>query len=108
MNALIWLAVAITSEVIATTALKASDGFSRPGPSAIVVAGYALAFVLLSMSLKHLPVGYVYALWAGLGMVGVAITGALVFGETFPLAKAGGIALIVAGVVMLNLPAARG
>ncbi|WP_280546994.1 MULTISPECIES: SMR family transporter [unclassified Halomonas] len=66
MNALIWLAVAITSEVIATTALKASEGFSRPGPSVIV------------------------------------------FGETFPLAKAGGIALIVAGVVMLNLPAARG
>jgi len=102
MKALIYLAIAIASEVIATTALKASDGFTRPLPAGIVVIGYALAFLLLAISLKELPVGYVYAIWAGLGIVGVAITGAI-----FAL-KLGGIALIIAGVVLINLPGARG
>ncbi|WP_440997494.1 DMT family transporter [Arhodomonas sp. SL1] len=108
MKALVYLAIAIISEVIATTALKASDGFTRPLPAAIVVVGYALAFLLLAASLKQLPVGYVYAIWAGLGIVGVAITGAIFFGETFSALKLGGIALIIAGTVLLNLPGARG
>lgn len=108
MQALVYLAVAIVSEVIATTALKASDGLTRPLPAIIVVTGYALAFLLLAISLKQLPVGYVYAIWAGLGMVGVAITGWFFFGEALTALKLGGIALIIAGVALLNVPGGSG
>ncbi len=102
----LYLAVAIASEVVATSALKASDGFTRPVPAVIVVVGYAIAFLLMAASLKQLPVGFVYAIWAGLGIVGVAIVGALVFGEVFTPLKVAGIALVVAGVVVMKLGAA--
>ena len=97
------LALAILSEVAATTALKASDGMTRLGPSALVVAGYAAAFVLLAQALKTMPVGLAYAIWAGVGVVGVALVGVVVFGEGMPPAKIVGIALIVAGVALVKL-----
>lgn len=97
------LTVAILSEVVATSALKASDGFTRLTPSAIVIAGYGLAFILLAQTLRVLPVGVVYAIWAGLGVVGVAFVGTLFFGEAFGMIKAVGIAMIISGVVVVHL-----
>lgn len=106
MWAYAFLGLAIVSEVIATSALKASDGMSRLGPAAIVVVGYGIAFYLLALSLKSLPVGFVYAIWAGLGIIGVALIGAALFGETFTTVKVAGIAMIVAGVALVKLGAA--
>jgi small multidrug resistance pump len=106
MWAYAFLGLAIVSEVIATSALKASDGMSRLAPAAIVVVGYAIAFFLLALSLKSLPVGFVYAIWAGLGIVGVAVIGAALFGESFTTIKVAGIAMIVAGVALVKLGAA--
>lgn len=103
MLAYVSLTVAILSEVIATSALKASDGMTRLTPSAIVVAGYALAFILLAQTLRVLPVGVVYAIWAGLGVVGVAFVGAFFFGEAFSAVKIAGIALIIGGVAVVHL-----
>jgi small multidrug resistance pump len=103
MWAYAFLGLAIVSEVIATSALKASDGMSRLGPAAIVVIGYAIAFYLLALSLKSLPVGFVYAIWAGLGIIGVALIGAALFGESFTTVKVAGIAMIVAGVALVKL-----
>jgi small multidrug resistance pump len=100
---IIFLIGAIICEVIATTALAASEQFSRLFPSIIVVVGYALAFYLLSHALKVMPVGVVYAVWSGLGVVFVAILGYLVFGQKLDLAAVAGIALIIAGVLVLNL-----
>jgi small multidrug resistance pump len=97
------LALAIVSEVIATTALKASDGFTRPGASLLVVAGYGLAFFLLSLTLRSLSLGFTYAVWSGLGIVLVALTGAFFYGERIDAAGLAGIALIVSGVLVLNL-----
>lgn len=96
------LGLAIVSEVLGTTALKASEGMTRVIPSVIVVAGYALAFYLLALCLKTMPVGSVYATWAALGVVGVALVGYLVFGESMTLAKTAGIGLIVGGVALVH------
>lgn len=96
------LGLAILSEVVATSALKASDGMTRLVPGVVVVAGYGIAFYLLALSLKTLPVGFVYAIWAGLGVVGVALTGAAFFGENFTAVKLAGIALIVGGVALVK------
>lgn len=96
------LGLAIASEIIATSALKASDGMTRIVPGLVVVAGYAIAFWLLALTLRTMPVGFVYGVWAGLGVVGVAVVGIVFFGEGFGPAKAAGIALIVAGVILLK------
>ncbi len=96
------LILAILSEVIATSALKASDGMTRFWPASIVVLGYAVAFLLLAQTLKTLPVGLTYAIWAGVGVVGVALVGIFYFGETMTLAKAAGIALIIVGVALVQ------
>ncbi|MBK1706174.1 DMT family transporter [Halochromatium glycolicum] len=101
--AYLYLVVAIVAEVIATNALKAADGFSRLGPSLLVVLGYGVAFYCLSLVLKTIPVGIAYAVWAGLGIVLVAVVAALVFGQVPDLAGLIGIALIVAGVVIISL-----
>ncbi len=97
------LALAIVSEILGTSALKASDGMTRLVPAMIVVGGYALAFYLLALTLKTLPVGFVYAIWAGLGVVGVALVGVTVFGEAMTVTKTAGMALIVAGVVLVHV-----
>ena len=99
----VYLVLAIVAEVIATSALKASIGFTRPLPSIIVVVGYGLAFYLLSLVLRTLPVGVAYAIWAGLGIVLVTLVGIVVFGEKPDLPAVMGIGLIVAGVVMLQV-----
>ena len=96
------LILAILSEVIATSALKASDGMTRLWPASIVVVGYAVAFLLLAQTLKTLPVGLTYAIWAGVGVVGVALVGIFYFDETMTLAKAAGIALIIVGVILVQ------
>nr|WP_115854439.1 multidrug efflux SMR transporter [Kushneria indalinina] len=98
----LYLILAICAEVIATNALKASNTFTRPGPSLITVVGYALAFYLLSMVLKSMPVGVAYAIWAGLGMVLTLLVAMVVFGERPDAPALLGIALIVAGVVVLQ------
>ena len=99
----VYLVLAIVAEVIATSALKASMGFTRPLPSVVVVVGYGLAFYLLSLVLRTLPVGVAYAIWAGLGLVLVTLVGIVVFGEKPDLPAVIGISLIVAGVVMLQM-----
>ena len=99
----VYLVLAIVAEVIATSALKASMGFTRPLPSVVVVVGYGLAFYLLSLVLRTLPVGVAYAIWAGLGIVLVTLVGIVVFGEKPDLPAVLGISLIVAGVVMLQV-----
>jgi small multidrug resistance pump len=101
MNPWLLLTGAIASEVAATTALKASDGFTRPAPAVIVVVGYGISFWLLALVLKDLPVGVVYAIWSAVGTVGVALLGLVLFGESMHPAKALGIALIVGGVALL-------
>jgi small multidrug resistance pump len=97
------LAIAIVSEVIATSALKASEGFSRLGPSVVVVAGYTIAFYCLSLTLKTIPVGVVYAVWSGVGIALIAVIGWLVFGQRLDAPAVIGLLLIVSGVVVLNV-----
>jgi small multidrug resistance pump len=99
----IHLLVAILSEVIATTALKASDSFTKPWPSLIVVIGYGMAFYFLSLCLKMMSIGVVYAIWSGLGIVLLALIGTVVYKQTLDLAAWVGITLIVLGVVVLSL-----
>ena len=107
-TALLYLALAIASEVAGTAGLKASEGFGRIGPSLLALLGYALAFYFLSQSLKYLPLGVAYAIWSGLGTVGSVVLGVLIWREVLGPAHLLGIALIVAGVVVLNVaPAAR-
>ena len=98
------LVIAIVAEVIATSALKASYGFSRWAPSLVVVVGYAIAFTALSMSLKAgLSVGVAYAIWSGVGIILIAAIGAVVYGERVDGPAVVGFGLIVAGVVVINL-----
>ena len=99
----VYLILAIVAGVIATSALKASVGFTRPLPSLLVVGGYGVAFYLLSLVLRTLPVGITYAIWAGLGIVLVTLVGIVVFGEKPDLPAVFGISLIVAGVVTLQV-----
>lgn len=99
----LFLGTAILAEVIATSALKASDGFSRLLPSVIVVAGYGVAFYFLSLTLKAIPVGIAYAVWSGVGIVLVSLIAWLVFGQKLDTPALIGIGLIVAGVLVLNL-----
>lgn len=89
--------------MIATSALKASDGFTRLLPSVIVVVGYGIAFYCLALVLRTLPVGIVYAIWSGVGVALIALAGWLLFGQTLDLAAILGISLIVAGVIVLNV-----
>lgn len=97
------LSAAIVAEVVGTIALRASHGFSRPLPSLVVVLGYALSFWLLALVLRHLPVGYVYAVWSAVGTALIAVIGIFAFGEPSSLVKFASLGLIVAGVVGLNL-----
>ncbi|MDH2425919.1 multidrug efflux SMR transporter [Sphaerisporangium sp. TRM90804] len=102
------LAAAIASEVLATSALKLSDGFAHKGWSVVVVIGYVASFALLARALKlQMEVGVAYAVWAGVGTAAIAVIGALFLGETMNLAKVGGILLIIGGVVLLNLAGAH-
>ncbi|MER7107608.1 DMT family transporter [Streptomyces sp. NPDC000229] len=101
------LAAAIAAEVAGTTAMKYSEGFTRLWPSLITVAGYLIAFALLAQTLKTLSVGAAYAIWAGVGTAAVAAIGMLFLNESTSLVKVTGIALVIAGVVVLNLGGAH-
>ena len=103
----LYLAFAITSEVIATVALKASDGFSRPVPVAIVVAGYAISFWLLALVLRHFSVGTTYAIWSAVGTAAIALIGIAAYGESVNVLKVASLGLIVLGVVGLNAAGAH-
>ncbi|MDA8985875.1 multidrug efflux SMR transporter [Luminiphilus sp.] len=98
-----YLAIAIVAEVLATSALKESQGFSKLLPTLLVMAGYGASFYFLSLVLQTIPIGVAYALWAGLGIVLITIVGAVVFGQKMDLAAILGIALIVCGVVVLRI-----
>lgn len=97
------LLVAIIAEIIATSSLKASEGFTKLWPSIITVAGYGIAFYFLSLTLKSIPLGIAYAIWSGLGIVLVSIIGVLVYHQKLDLAAIIGLSLIVVGVVVLNV-----
>ncbi len=103
MNAWFLLYLAIICEVIATSALKASEGFSNLWPSVLVVLGYGLAFYLLSQTLRTIPVGVAYAVWSGVGIVLITLIAWLVFAQKLDLAALLGICLIIIGVIVLNL-----
>lgn len=97
------LAAAILSEVIATSCLKAAEGFTRLWPSIVVVVGYVLAFYFLSLTLRTIPVGVAYAIWSGVGVVLIALSGWLFLGQSLDLPALIGLALIVAGVMVINM-----
>ena len=99
----LYLAIAIAAEVIATSALKASEGFTKPGPSLVVAAGYGVAFYFLSLVLKTVPVGVAYAIWSGVGIVLIALIGWAVLKQPLDGPALVGIGLIVAGVAVIQL-----
>jgi small multidrug resistance pump len=103
MKTLIILFFAILTEVIGTSALKFSNGFTKPVPSVIVVIGYGLSFYLLSIALKFMPLGVAYAIWSGVGLILTVIAGMILFHETLDWARTGGIVLIIAGIILINV-----
>jgi len=103
MKPYLFLALAIASEIFGTSMLKASEGFSKLYPSLATIAAFSLAFYSLSLSLQQIPLGVAYAIWSGVGTALTAVIGIVVWKETASLATAIGIALIIAGVIVLNL-----
>jgi small multidrug resistance pump len=99
----LFLAIAIISEITATSSLKASAGFTRVIPSIVVVIGYALSFYFLSLTLKSIPIGVAYAIWAGLGIVLLAIVGWVFYDQQLDTAALIGMSFILAGVIIMNL-----
>jgi len=100
--AYLYLVVAIVFEVIATSALKACEGFTKPGPSVLVAVGYMASFYFFSIVLKTMPVGVAYAIWCGLGIIMVTLVGIFLYGQTPDLAAILGMALIMSGVAVIN------
>ncbi|XAH23841.1 multidrug efflux SMR transporter [Xylophilus sp. GW821-FHT01B05] len=98
-----FLAIAIVSEVIATAALKATEGFTKPVPSVITVLGYATAFYFLSLTLKTLPTGVAYATWSGVGIVLISLIGWLYYKESLNVPTMLGMAMVITGVAVINL-----
>jgi small multidrug resistance pump len=103
MKTALILFLAILSEVIATTSLKLSDGFTKLVPSLIVVIGYGASFYLLSISLKVIPIGLAYAIWSGVGIVLTVIAGMIIWRETLDWARVVGILFILLGILVINL-----
>lgn len=103
MNHWLAIAIAIVAEVTATTALKASNEFTKFWPSVIVVAGYGVAFYFMTISMRVLPVGIMYAIWSGLGIVLVSIIGWFVYKQTLDVPAMMGMGLIILGVVVINV-----
>jgi len=99
----LYLIIAIVSEVIATSALKASQGFTKLNASLLVLLGYGTAFYFLSLTLKTIPVGVAYAVWSGVGVVLVTVVSFFLFNQRLDIAGWLGISLITAGVIVLNL-----
>ncbi|MGB3596462.1 MAG: SMR family transporter [Pseudomonas neustonica] len=103
MNHWFYLATAIVTEVIATSALKASEGFSKPLPSVVVVIGYLVSFYFLSLTLKTIPVGIAYAIWSGVGIVLISLVAWMLYGQKLDLPALIGMGMIMAGVMVINL-----
>lgn len=99
----IYLVLAILGETIGTTALQASQQFTRLAPSLVVVVAYGISFYLLSMALKVIPVGIAYAIWSGLGIVFIACIGFAVFGQRLDWPAIIGLALIIGGILVIHL-----
>ena len=105
--AYVFLLLAIGAEVFATSLIKATEGFSRLWPTVACLAGYTVAFALLSQAVKGVPVGMAYAMWSGLGTAAIVAIGAVFLGEPLTTVKVVGVALIIGGVVMVNLGGAH-
>jgi len=103
MTAYYYLAIAICAEVIATVSMKAVKGLSTPLPLALVIVGYGIAFFMLTLVVRSIPVGIAYAIWAGMGIVMVSIAALFVYGQRLDVPAMAGMALIVAGVVVIQL-----
>ena len=99
----VYLLLAIVSEVVATSALRSSESFSRLWPSVLTVVGYGVAFYLLSLTLREMPVGIAYAIWSGVGIVLVSLAAVVLFGQKLDLPALIGMGLIVAGVIVINV-----
>lgn len=97
------LVLAIISEVVATSALKATEGFTRIGPTVLMLGGYITAFYLLSLVLKEIPVGIAYAVWSGVGIVLITLVAYVVYRQNLDLPAIAGIILILGGVLVINL-----
>ena len=103
MNAYFYLAIAIVAEVVATASMKAVKGLSTPLPLLLMVGGYALAFWMLALVVRTVPIGIAYAVWAGLGIVLISLAALVIYGQKLDLPAMLGMALIVAGVVVIQL-----
>lgn len=103
MIAYLYLGVAIIAEVVATTALRAADGFTQLWPSIVSILGYVVAFYFLSLTLRTMPVGIAYAIWSGVGIVLISLAGWLLYRQLLDLPAIIGMALIMAGVIVINL-----
>ncbi|HSG46098.1 MAG TPA: multidrug efflux SMR transporter [Anaerolineales bacterium] len=103
MKPYIFLLFAILSEVVGTTALKFSEGFTKLIPSVIVTIGYGLSFYLLALALKSMPIGVAYAIWSGVGLVLTVVVGIMFWNETLDWARTVGIVLILLGIVFINV-----
>ena len=103
MHPYLLLGISIVAEVVATSALKSSQGLTRLWPAALSVLGYCVAFFLVSKVMNHMPTGVVYAIWSGLGIVLISLVGWLVYGQKLDLAAVAGMAMIVGGVLVMQL-----
>ncbi|AOE87793.1 DMT family transporter [Pseudomonas sp. TCU-HL1] len=103
MTGYIYLAIAIAAEVVATTSMKAIDGFNKPLPLILVIGGYAIAFWMLTMVVRSIPVGIAYAIWAGLGIVLVSVAALVLYQQRLDTPAVLGMGLIVSGVVVIQL-----
>ena len=103
MKTALILFFAVLSEVIATTSLKFSEGFTKLVPSIVVVVGYGLSFYLLSLTLKVMPIGIAYALWSGIGITLTVLLGKIIWNESLDWARVTGIILIIIGILVINL-----
>lgn len=103
MNHWTYLVIAIVTEVIATSALKASEGFSKPLPSVVVAIGYLVSFYFLSLTLKTIPVGIAYAIWSGVGIVLISLASWILYDQKLDLPALIGMGLIMLGVMVINL-----
>ena len=99
----LYLAIAVAFETIGTSAMQASQQFTRLWPSVLVVVGYAISFYFMALTRRFMPVGIVYALWSGLGIILIALIGYAVFGQKLDLPAIAGLGLIIAGIVVIQL-----
>lgn len=103
MSGYFYLAIAIIAEVIATTSMKAVQGFSKPLPLLVVICGYVIAFWMLILVVRTIPVGVAYAIWAGMGIVLVSVAAMFLYGQKLDLPAVLGMGLIVCGVLVIHL-----